>query len=63
MQDARDVMRQRAASTCHPRGWRRSSGLAPVGAERLLVVEARAHVARENARARLWSRLRRWLTR
>ena len=63
MQQARDIMRQRAAGTRHPRQWRPSNGrLVPTGAERLLVVEARAHVARWNRAARVWSALRRWLT-
>lgn len=62
-QRAQDIMRGRAAGTTHPRRWHRSGGhLVPSGAERLLVVEARASVARENRRARVWSRLRRWLT-
>jgi hypothetical protein len=62
-QRAQDIMRQRAASTTHPRRWHRTSGhVVPSGADRLLVVEARAHVGRENRKARVWSSLRRWLT-
>ena len=64
MQSARDVMKSRAAGTTHPRRWYPSSGeLVPSGAERLLVVEARAAVEKENRRARLWSALRRMWTR
>lgn len=63
-QNAQDIMRQRAAGTTHPSRWRSSNGTdAPAGTERLLVVEARAHVARENRKARVWSALMRWLTR
>ena len=62
-QRAQDIMRSRAASSTHPRRWYRTNGqLVPSGAERLLVVEARASVERTNRMARVWSRLRRWLT-